>query len=313
MLANRPMRRTRFALLILAGTFRAVAGAAADAFPVSAVAPGVFVHEGKPLALDAPGHDDIANLGFVVGTKCVAVIDTGGSVRTGRALRAAIRERTALPICYVIDTHVHVDHVLGNVAFRGDKPHFVGHALLGAALARSRELFLRAYPADFDAPPSADQIIAPDLVVTDTLDLDLGGRQLQLRAWPRAHTDCDLTVVDTASGTLFAGDLLFRGRIPALDGSVVGWLGAIDALAKMEVRHVVPGHGPPASELNAAWAPERRYLQVLADGVRAAIAKGEPMSAAITRIGAAEKPHWLLWDTAHAHNVARAYQELEWE
>lgn len=273
----------------------------------------MFVHLGRQLALDVPGHDDIANLGFVIGTRCVAVIDTGGSVRTGRALRAAVREHTPLPVCYVIDTHVHVDHVLGNVAFKDDKPRFVGHALLAAALARSRQLFLREYARDLDAPPSADQIILPDLTVADTLELDLGGRKLALRAWPKAHTDCDLTVFDPASGTLFTGDLLFRERIPALDGSAVGWLGVIATLASGKATHVVPGHGPTTDDLKGAFAPERRYLQALVDGVRAAIAKGESMSDAIGHVGAAEKSRWLLSDTAHAHNVARAYQELEWE
>jgi quinoprotein relay system zinc metallohydrolase 2 len=277
------------------------------------VASGVFVHTGKLLPLDAPGHDDIANLAFVIGKRCVAVIDTGGSVRIGRALRAAIRERTPLPVCYVINTHVHVDHVLGDAAFKADQPKFVGHAALGAALARSRELFLREYASDLDAPPSADQIVAPDLTVTATLGLDLGGRTLLLRAWPKAHTDCDLTVFDPASGTLFAGDLLFRGRVPALDGSVKGWLAAIDALRAMKLHHVVPGHGPVADDAEQAFAPERVYLETLVDGVRAAIANGEPMSNALTHVAANEKSHWQLWDTAHAHNVARVYQELEWE
>ena len=307
------MHRLAFALLSL---FCAAAGecaGAAEPLVVTSPAPGVFVHLGRQLPLDAPGHDDIANLGFVIGARCVAVIDTGGSVRTGRALRAAIRAHTPLPICYVIDTHVHVDHVLGNAAFRDDHPKFVGHALLPAALARSRELFLREYAGDLDAPASADQIVAPDVLVKDTLELDLGGRKLRLKAWPKAHTDCDLTVLDESSGTLFTGDLLFRERIPAVDGSAVGWLAAIDALAKMKVRHVVPGHGPLARELKPALAPERRYLQALVDGVRAAIAKGEPMSAALGHVALAEKPHWLLWDTAHEHNVARVYQELEWE
>jgi quinoprotein relay system zinc metallohydrolase 2 len=295
---------------------------AADAFAVDTIAPGVFIHFGKQLPLDAPGHDDIANLGFVVGERCVAMIDTGGSMRTGRALRAAVRERTKLPVCYVINTHVHVDHVLGNAAFKDDHPQFVGHAELAAALARSREMFLHEYAADLDAPASTDQIIAPDTTVKDTLELDLGGRRLNLKAWPPAHTDCDLTVFDARSGTLFAGDLLFRERVPALDASAVGWLAAIDALTaskgasfgpKLKVQRVVPGHGPLTRELTAALAPERRYLQALVDGVRAEIAHGAPMSDALTRVAVGEKSRWLLWDGAHAHNVARVYQELEWE
>ncbi|HEY8010194.1 MAG TPA: quinoprotein relay system zinc metallohydrolase 2 [Rudaea sp.] len=290
-----------------------MATAAPAAFDLREVAPGVFVHLGKPLALDAPGHDDIANIGFIVGTRCVAVIDTGGSVRIGRALRAAIRRRTPLPICYVINTHVHVDHVLGNFAFAEDHPSFVGHAALAAALARSREFFLRQYTDDFEAPATPAQIIAPDRGVETMLDLDLGDRHLTLRAWPKAHTDCDLTVFDEKTATLWTGDLLFRERLPALDGSVKGWLAALDVLARMSVKLVVPGHGGIAHDLAAALAPERRYLQALVDGVRSEIAQGKPIDDAMAHVGTAEKSHWLLWDSTHAHNVARAYQELEWE
>ena len=125
-----------------------------------------------------PGHDDIANIGFIVGKRCVAVIDTGGSMRIGRALRAAIRQRTRLPVCYVINTHVHVDHVLGNAAFEQDRPKYVGHAALAAAITRSRDFFLQHYPQDLDPPASAAQIIGPDTTVQQTLELDLGGRSL---------------------------------------------------------------------------------------------------------------------------------------
>ena len=307
------MRRLLIALICIAGGACAFSAHAEGSFAVDTLAPGVYVHVGKMLPLDAPGHDDIANLGFVVGTHCVAVIDTGGSVRTGRALRDAIVQRTPLPVCYVINTHVHVDHVLGNAAFMGDKPRFVGHALLPGALARSRTLFVREYAGDLDAPATDAQIIAPQLVVTDTLELDLGGRKLGLKAWPKAHTDCDLTVFDETSGTLFTGDLLFRDRVPALDGSALGWLAAMDSLARFKAQHVVPGHGPVARDAKPAMAPQRRYIQALVDGARKAIAGGESMSDAIARVGSGEKPHWRLWDNAHAHNVARVYQELEWE
>jgi quinoprotein relay system zinc metallohydrolase 2 len=286
---------------------------AAHCFDLSEPRAGVFVHAGRQLALDVPGHDDIANIGFVIGKKCVAVIDTGGSTRVGRELRAAVVKHTALPICYVINTHVHVDHVLGNAAFQVDRPSFVGHAALSQAMARSREFFLTHYGGDLDAPPSADQIIGPDHMVEHELVLDLGGRQLQLRAWPMAHTDCDLTVFDGQTGTLWTGDLLFRERLPALDGSLKGWLSALDELVRMRVALAVPGHGPVTRDVKSAIISERGYLEALATGIRAELSQGEPLEHAIRHVALAQQPHWLLWDSVHPHNVVRAYQELEWE
>ena len=228
------------------------------ALAVDEVAPGVYLHGGAQLPLDAPGHDDIANIGFIVGERCVAVIDTGGSVRIGRALRAAVRQRTARPICYVINTHVHVDHVLGNAAFKDDRPGFVGHASLAQAMLRSRRFFTQEYAQDLDPPGALDQIIGPDRLVESDLTLDLGHRLVQLHAWPKAHTDCDLSIYDEKTSTLWTGDLLFRERLPALDGSLTGWLAVIDRLGARRVRLAVPGHGPPTTDLPAMHLARER-------------------------------------------------------
>lgn len=301
---------------LLAGPARAAD--AQDAFNLREVAPGVYVHLGRQVSPDAPGHEDIANIGFVVGTRCIAVVDTGGSVGTGRALRAAIRRHSPLPICYVINTHVHYDHVLGNAAFESDRPVFVGHAALADAIVRSRSFFLQHFAADLDAPatPGPGQIIGPSRLVAigDPLVLDLGGRRLRLRAWPAAHTDCDLTVFDERTRTLWTGDLLFRARAPVLDGSVLGWLAAIEQLEQMKnVELAVPGHGPITGDLAAALVPERRYLRALVDGVRRDLANGTSMQQAMQEVGAAERSQWPLFDSVNRHNVERVYLELEWQ
>jgi quinoprotein relay system zinc metallohydrolase 2 len=301
----------RFALWLLACP-AVFAANTPNGFNLSEVTPGIFVHAGRALALDVPGHDDIANIGFIVGAKCVAVIDSGGSMRIGRELRTAVRKHTRQPICYVINTHVHVDHVLGNAAFKDDQPSFVGSAALGAAMARNRDFFITQYADDLDSPPSAEQIVGPDRLVDHEVTLDLGGRQLLLRAWPKAHTDCDLTVYDVKSATLWTGDLLFRERLPALDGSLKGWLSVLDELRQMPVKIAVPGHGPVSRDLKSALVPERRYLQALSDGVRADLTQAKPLEEAIAHVAVEEKSYWLLWDKVHPRNVVRAYEELEW-
>ncbi len=106
---------------------------------------------------------------------------------------------------------------------------------------------------------------------------------------------------------------LFVGRLPALDGSLNGWLGVLDQLERLPVKLAVPGHGPLARNLAAAIMPERRYLQALAAGIRGELHQAKPLQDAIDHVASGEKSHWLLWDSVHPRNVVRAYQELEWE
>ena len=106
------------------------------AFALDHPAPGVYVHYGQVAEMSRANAGDVANLGFVVGSGCVAVIDTGGTYAVGRALRAAIRRVTALPVCYVVNTHAHPDHVFGNAAFVEDHPQIVGHSRLAEAMRR---------------------------------------------------------------------------------------------------------------------------------------------------------------------------------
>ena len=115
--------------------------ATAVPLPVDEIAPGVFVHQGVHEEFGDHYHGDIANIGFVIGDAAVAVIDSGGSYRVGAALREAIRARTDKPIRYVINTHVHSDHIFGNAAFEPDGPEFIGHAQLPRAMRLRAETY----------------------------------------------------------------------------------------------------------------------------------------------------------------------------
>jgi quinoprotein relay system zinc metallohydrolase 2 len=292
----------------------AYGGAALSPLPVQEVAPGVFVHAGEIALMSEENLGDIANIGFVIGGSGVAVIDTGGSLPIGERLLAAIRSRTDKPILYVINTHEHPDHVFGNAAFEGLGATYVGHRNLPRALAMRGEFYLKAFRRIIgDKLVDEVKIIPPTLTVADRLTIDLGGRTLELRAWPPAHTDCDLTVFDQATRTLFAGDLVFVGHLPIIDGSLKGWLGDLDGLAAVPAERVVPGHGPVGLPWPQALDSERAYLSGLAKDVKASIVRGEPVEGAVKWAGQSERDDWRLFDDYNARNVTAAYSEFEWD
>jgi quinoprotein relay system zinc metallohydrolase 2 len=299
------------ALALATLAFLPPAGGAEPAFALENPAPGIYVHYGRQSLANRANAGDIANAGFIVGARCVAVVDTGGSYATGRALRAAIRVVTPLPVCYVINTHAHPDHVFGNAAFASDGAEFVAHARAPEALRRRGPHYLAALARDLGDAAGGTKIVLPTRTVEGSDSLDLGSRVLTLRSWPTAHTDADLTVFDEATRTLWLGDLAFAGHVPVVDGNLRGFLAAIGTLRSMTADFAIPGHGR-AARWPAVLDAEEAYLLRLQSDVRAAIKSGRTLAQAVATVRG-DRGTWLLYGDFHKRNVSAAYAELEWE
>ena len=309
------MPRVRW--LLLCGvflTFVLPAAVAAEPFAFAGIAPGIYVHAGAVAETTPQNQGDIANIGFIIGTDAVAMIDSGGSVPVAEAALAAIRQITDKPVAYLINTHMHPDHVFGNQVFKAAGATIIGHRRLPAALG-ARASFYKQSMREQLGPQLGDQvtITLPDETVADERRIDLGGRTIVLKAWSTAHTDNDLTVYDTLTRTLFAGDLVFMEHCPVLDGSIKGWLGQIPELQAIPAIRVVPGHGRVSAPWPKAIQPEKQYLETLAADIRKAIGDGVPLAEAVPHAAAIESTKWQLFDDYNPRNATAAYAELEWE
>jgi quinoprotein relay system zinc metallohydrolase 2 len=287
---------------------------AAQELGLTEVATGIFTHTGVHEEFSPMNAGDISNISFIVGKNAIAVVDTGGSATVGRKFLAALRAVSDKPIRYVINTHMHPDHVFGNAAFVSAGTAFVAHHKMPRALASRQERYLAINKQNLgDEAFEGTTIVMPTLTVADRLELDLGERKLLLETQKTAHTDNDMTVRDGTTNTLFLGDLLFVDRIPSIDGSIKGWIDVIDGLSMSPADRVVPGHGPASVTWPEAAKPLLAYLNVIAEDVRTMIKQGKTMTDAMKSAAQEEKSKWLLADQYHARNISAAFAELEWE
>lgn len=284
-----------------------------EAFVVENVAEGIYVHHGVHLDIDTGYQGDICNISFVVGSKGVAVIDTGGSLKVGQQLRAAIRKVTPLPVLYVINTHVHPDHIYGNAAFLSDKPEFVGHEKLANTMELRKEQYAKLNARLLGDDAKGSDLVKPTLSVKSILELDLGDRKLVVTAHANAHTNTDVSLLDNKTSTLFTGDLLFIERTPVIEADIKGLIAEIEKLKSSPAKQVVPGHGPVTKDWLTALSNEQRYLNVLLADIRASIKNNVAMEKAMDTAAASEKANWKLFDIANRRNVNTLYPALEWE
>lgn len=287
-----------------------------QAYPVAQVTDGIYYHQGVHEDATAENIGAIANVGFIIGEDCVAVIDSGGSFKEGQLLAQAVQDKTNKPVCYVINTHVHPDHLLGNAAFKKAKPVYIGHEKLPAALSSREEFFQRVFSETLGNAYNGAEFIAPSetVAVGQPLTINLGKRELELTAFTTGHTDNDLTVLDKKTKTLWTGDLLFIDRIPALDGSINGWIENSEALQQLDVNFLIPGHGPAgADQWQSGWQKQLEYLTTIREQIRQIIFDFGTIEDATATVGLKQKDNWLLFEDYHRRNVTAAFVELEWE
>ncbi len=274
-------------------------------FTLHEVGPGVFA------AVAVPGSGAGSNAGFVVGDDGVAVIDTFQAAAAAEALLATIRDHTALPIRFVVDTHYHLDHVAGNGVFQKAGAAIVAQRNV-RAWERTENLKWWAPNVPPDKKAWVESLTLPDLVYDQGIDLYLGSRHLEVRVLP-GHTGGDSIVVVPDARVVFTGDLFWNATLPnTTDADTGAWV-RTDAtlLSDHPEATFVPGHGEvgKAADVSAF----RDYLEALRADVAAAGEKGLAGDALVSAVHAELAPdhdHWAFYEHFIDQNIAQTAAEL---
>lgn len=230
----------------------------------------------------SPAHSFAANAGIVIGRDGVLVVDTLISAKEGERFLADIRRLTDKPIKYVVNTHTHLDHALGNCVFAKLGATVISHEADRAMLTNQGNALLQ-HAGDYGLKPedmAGTQVVIPTLAFSERMIIDLGGEEVQLIRAAPSHTAGSLVVYLPAKKLLFSGDILFTDFHPYLaDGDMAGWGTTIDSLLAMDVEKIVPGHGPLSTKKDLREMKE--YL-LLFDGTAQKLAATSQDTDAIT-------------------------------
>jgi cyclase len=235
---------TKFlSLLLPALALISAASIAADApapFTLHEVGPGVWAAIDNP---DAKAARAGANAGFVIGSDSVLVVDTFENPVAAQELLNQIRQKTNLPIRFVVNTHYHLDHVAGNSIFAGAGAVILAQQNVRAWERTENKKFFGAKITP-EQTAMVESLGLPSITYKDGIELYLGTRQIIVHSFP-GHTGGDSVVYVPDANVVFCGDLFWDHTLPNLiDASTKPWIATLDTFIQDHpAATFVPGHG----------------------------------------------------------------------
>ncbi|HEY9146943.1 MAG TPA: MBL fold metallo-hydrolase [Thiobacillus sp.] len=296
------MIRLLFTLLFL-GLLPAAHAANDVTVPMKAVRLGAHSYfvQGLPGAASSENQGFMSNAGFVVTRDGVVVFDALASPPLAEKLLGLIRTITRQPIKRVIVSHYHADHFYGLQVFKAQGAEIWAHRAAEGA-TRTDEAALRLAQRKEALFPWVDDnthLLEADHFVDGDTDFEMGGLHFALRHVGPAHTREDLAMLVREDGVLYAGDVVFRGRIPFVgDADSRAWIAALDKLIAVHPKVLVPGHGAPSRTPRADLVFTRDYLRYLRTKMGEAARNLVPFDEAY------EKTDWSKYRAMPAFNEA---------
>jgi len=250
------------------------------------------------------GENFTANAGVVITDDGVVVIESGSTPAVSKAILKEIQTLTQKPLRFIINSQSHPDHWVGNYVF-SPPALVIGHEKMKGeilAMPPNRLAGIRATYQDF-------RTALPHITYRDKMALELGGRQFELYYLENSHTQGDTAIWLPRERILFSGSTVYTTRAPNVrDGSTTGMLKALDFLATLNPKVVIPGHGPLGEAKDIQQM--KTYISLLRQRVGEEIKKGKKLDEIKTSVKVPEFSHWDRLAQELPANVESAYFDL---
>lgn len=280
------------------------------------VSPSAWYVQGVSELGSSANQNFISNAAVVVTPAGVVLVDALGSPALAKRLAAEIKKITPLPITHVLVTHYHADHIYGLQVFKDMGAKIFAH--------RAALVYLNSDTAQLRLEASREQLfpwvdehtrlVTPDAWIDADQELLLGGTRFLARIVGPAHTPEDLAFYLPDEKVLFAGDLVFRNRIPFVgQADSRHWITALDQLLSFDTRVIVPGHGPVSTDARRDMQQTRDYLVYLRTAMGRAAEAMEPFEEAYQKTDWSRFQHLPLFKSANRMNAYNTYLQLEHE
>jgi glyoxylase-like metal-dependent hydrolase (beta-lactamase superfamily II) len=314
--AGRFIRLLAGLALLTASIHAGAQGTSPPAMTARQVSASAWYVEGLSALGSTSNQNFVSNAGFVITPEGVVVIDALGSPPLAQRLLAEIRRHTDRPVTHVILTHYHADHIYGLQTFKAAGAKILAHQAAREYL-NSETARLRLEASRVDLAPWVDQdthLVAADEWLGGERELVVGGVHFQIKPVGPSHTAEDLVIYLPQEKVLFAGDLVFRNRIPYVgQADSRQWIKAVEALLAFDATVIVPGHGPASTEARKDMELTRDYLVYLRSVMGHAAQNLEPFEEAYQAADWSRFEHLPLFRVANRMNAYNTYLLMEHE
>jgi glyoxylase-like metal-dependent hydrolase (beta-lactamase superfamily II) len=283
---------------------------------VERLGPHSYFVQGLPGAASSENQGFMSNAGFVVTRDGVVVFDALASPPLAKKLIGLIRKTTTQPIRRVIVSHYHADHFYGVQEFKALGAEIWAHRLAEGA-TRTEDAALRLEQRKEALFPWVDektQLLEADHFVDADTDFEMGGVHFALRHVGPAHSAEDLAMMVKEDGVLYAGDLVFRGRVPFVgDADTRAWIAALETLIDLKPKVLMPGHGAPSRNPRQDLVFTRDYLVFLRESMGKAARELVPFEQAYAATDWSKYRSMPAFNESNRVNAYNQYLRLEQE